>query len=65
MQSFYVAVVANNDVEQDHSGFLTLHPIRQPIEWRTAMFADPTHALDRTQRSCHPSSKQFSLENST
>jgi hypothetical protein len=40
---FFAAGVAHNDVEQNHSGFLTFNPTRRSFEWRAAMFANPTH----------------------
>jgi hypothetical protein len=40
---FDAAGVAHDEVKQDLSGFLTLDPIGRPFEWRTAMFANPTH----------------------
>jgi hypothetical protein len=40
---FFAAGVAHDDVEQNHSGFLTFDPGRRPFERRTAMFANPTH----------------------
>jgi hypothetical protein len=42
---FFAAGLAHDDVEQNHSGFLTFNPTRRPFEWRAAMFANPTHIL--------------------
>lgn len=43
--------MTHDHVKQNHSGFLTFHPIRRPLERRAAMFTNPTHISIR-QGSC-------------
>jgi hypothetical protein len=44
---FYVAAITNDHIKQDHSGFLTPDAVRQTTARRSAVVADPTHALAR------------------
>src|SRR5262249_23925794 len=37
------AMLANDDVKQDHAGVLTFDPISRIEEWHAAMLADPFH----------------------
>jgi hypothetical protein len=41
---FHMAMLANDDVKQDHAGLFTFDPIGRIDEWRAAMLADPYHA---------------------
>jgi len=40
---FHIAMLANDDVKQDHPGIFTVDPIDRIDEWRPAMLADPSH----------------------
>jgi hypothetical protein len=39
---FHIAMLANDDVKQDHAGLFTFDPIGRIDEWRAAMLADPS-----------------------
>ena len=41
----HVAMVANDEIEQDNTGLFAFHPISQTGKWNAAMFTDPSHAL--------------------
>jgi hypothetical protein len=38
-RSFHIAMLANDDVKQDHAGIFTVDPIGRIDEWRAAMLA--------------------------
>ena len=40
---FHIAMLANDDVKQDHAGLFTFDPVGRIDEWRAAMLADPSH----------------------
>jgi len=40
---FHIAMLANDDVKQDHAGLFTFDPIGRIEKWRAAMLADPSH----------------------
>jgi hypothetical protein len=40
---FHIAMLANDDVKQDHAGLFTFDPIGRIDEWHAAMLADPSH----------------------
>jgi hypothetical protein len=48
-----MAMLANDDVKQDHAGLFTFDPIGRIAEWRAAMLADPSHTWKIQQRGCH------------
>src|SRR5215468_3410821 len=43
LSRFHIAMLANDDVKQDHAGVFTFDPISRIEEWRAAMLADPSH----------------------
>jgi len=43
LSRFHIAMLANDDVKQDHAGVFTFDPISRIEEWRAAMLADPFH----------------------
>ena len=43
LSRFHIAMLANDDVKQDHAGLFTFDSISRIEEWRAAMLADPSH----------------------
>ena len=43
LSRFHIAMLANDDVKQDHAALFTFDSISRIEEWRAAMLADPSH----------------------
>ena len=57
---FHIAMLANDDVKQDHAGLFTFDPIGRIDEWRAAMLADPSHTRKFSKEDAIPIAEQVS-----